>query len=242
MTLISYAQNCEDIMLWRALKNVKTGFYIDIGAAWPEYDSVTKLFYDQGWHGLNVEPNPDLFEQLKQDRPLDTNLCLAVGDRSGVQVMNFLSNQGLSTLNEEIAQKHIDAGWLCHRKEVEVKKLTDIWNLNIPTGTEVHFLKIDVEGQEKAVLKGSDWSCLRPWIVLLESTLPMSQTENHHEWESILIEADYQFAYADGINRFYVAKEHSELLIFFKHPPNFFDNFIHKSIKQSAETTAQLQC
>jgi len=33
MTFISYAQNYEDVMLWRALKDVSNGFWFDVGAA-----------------------------------------------------------------------------------------------------------------------------------------------------------------------------------------------------------------
>jgi len=57
MTFVSYAQNYEDVMLWRALKHIENGFYIDVGAAWPSEHSVTKLFYDEGWRGINIEPN-----------------------------------------------------------------------------------------------------------------------------------------------------------------------------------------
>jgi hypothetical protein len=32
MSFISYAQNHEDVMLYRALREVKEGFYIDVGA------------------------------------------------------------------------------------------------------------------------------------------------------------------------------------------------------------------
>jgi hypothetical protein len=46
--IISYPQNFEDIMFYRSLKNVKDGFYIDIGAADPIAESVSKLFYDKG--------------------------------------------------------------------------------------------------------------------------------------------------------------------------------------------------
>ena len=56
MTFVSYAQNFEDVMLWRALREVTHGFYIDVGAADPDSDSVTRAFYDRGWSGINVEP------------------------------------------------------------------------------------------------------------------------------------------------------------------------------------------
>lgn len=56
--MISYAQNFEDVMLMRALASIEKGFYIDVGAAWPDQDSVTKAFYEKGWLGVNIEPNP----------------------------------------------------------------------------------------------------------------------------------------------------------------------------------------
>ena len=32
MSFFSYSQNGEDVLLWRALKHIKDGFYIDVGA------------------------------------------------------------------------------------------------------------------------------------------------------------------------------------------------------------------
>lgn len=56
MGIISYAQNFEDVMLWRALGHIEKGFYVDVGAGDPKLESVTKLFYDMGWNGINIEP------------------------------------------------------------------------------------------------------------------------------------------------------------------------------------------
>jgi hypothetical protein len=54
MTAASHAQANEDLLLFNALREVspEAGFYIDVGANDPEKDSVTKFFYDQGWHGV----------------------------------------------------------------------------------------------------------------------------------------------------------------------------------------------
>ena len=38
----SFAQNGEDIILWRALGNIENGTYIDVGTADPYDDSITK--------------------------------------------------------------------------------------------------------------------------------------------------------------------------------------------------------
>ena len=79
MSFISYAQNLEDVILYRTLKNVECGFYIDVGAQHPVIDSVTNAFYECGWHGINVEPNPEYFQLLQKNRSKDINLNMAVG-------------------------------------------------------------------------------------------------------------------------------------------------------------------
>ena len=61
-SFVSYAQNYEDLMLWRALRHVEQGFYVDCGAYDPEEHSVTKAFYERGWSGINIEPVPSLIE------------------------------------------------------------------------------------------------------------------------------------------------------------------------------------
>jgi hypothetical protein len=90
-------------------------------------------------------------------------------------------------------------------------------------GKDVHWLKIDVEGFEEKVLRGWDSKILRPWIMVVEATIPNSPETDYASWDSILANADYHFVYFDGLNRFYVANEHAELVDAFSCPPNVFD-------------------
>ena len=224
MTIISYAQNYEDIMLWRALGHVHDGFFIDVGAAWPTLDSVTRLFHDHGWHGINIEPNPELHDTLVAERPGDVNLAIAIADRRGSMSMQIVATTGLSTLSTDIAGRYRRDGRQVATIEVEVLTLVDIWSDHVGTDRQVHFLKVDVEGFEREVLAGNDWTANRPWVVVVEATRPTSQTVSI-EWEPDLLGSGYRFVYADGINRFYVADEHDELFEAFGAPPNVFDGF-----------------
>jgi FkbM family methyltransferase len=240
MSFVSYAQNMEDVMLWRALGDcVESGFYIDLGAWDPHADSVTKAFYERGWRGINVEPNRDFFARLLTHRVRDLNLCVAVTDHLGSTEMNFLSNSGLSTLDGDIATKHGDDGSEIRRKLVSLTTLAKIWSDHVPSGQDVHFLKIDIEGSEAAALRGNNWELARPWIVVVESTLPGSQVDSFEAWEDILLEANYLFAYADGLNRFYLAGERRQLLSRLRHPPNVFDGFV-SFLQSHAEVRAEL--
>ncbi len=225
MTLVSHAQNFEDVVLWRALGSVADGFYIDVGAAWPDVDSVTKLFYERGWTGINIEPNPSLVCELDAARQRDVNLGIALGDRAGRLRLSIVEGTGLSTLTEEYAGGYRQRGLEIRSIEVEVRTLRDVISGHVPDDQEIHFLKIDVEGFEGHVIAGHDWTTRRPWIVVVEATRPTSQ-EVSIDWEPRLLEADYQLVYDDGLNRFYVATEHSELVASFSSPPNVFDGFI----------------
>ncbi len=240
MSFVSYAQNLEDVMLWRALgSRVRAGFYIDLGASDPVLDSVTCAFHERGWRGINVEPGEQPFARLAQARPLDVNLPLCVGAAPGEQ--SFFSvgeDSGLSTGSAEFARRHADAGWATRERVVAVSTLASICAEHV--SGPVHFLKIDVEGAERAVLAGADFTRWRPWIVLLEATEPNSQTTNHHEWEDLLTAAEYRFVYFDGLNRFYVAAEqHADLAPAFDAPPNVFDRFVRAREQDAVARAAQ---
>ncbi|PNI00925.1 FkbM family methyltransferase [Vibrio diazotrophicus] len=234
--MISYSQNLEDVILWRALKDIKNGFYVDVGAAWPEEHSVTKTFYDNGWKGINVEPNVRHYNRLVSERERDINLQMAVGERAGNLEMTIFSDTGLSTLVPEIADIHSQNGFNRETVTVPVITLLELLEANLPAHQPIHFLKIDVEGLEEQVIKSCDWERFRPWIVVVEATLPLSQAESYEGWDHILISSGYILAYVDGLNRFYLASEHSELLPKLKYPPNVFDEYVlSKQMKLEAK-------
>ena len=72
MTFVSYAQNFEDVLLWRLLHDVERGQYLDIGAQDPVFDSVSLAFYNAGWRGLHVEPTPAYAARGREARPDDS--------------------------------------------------------------------------------------------------------------------------------------------------------------------------
>lgn len=235
---VSYAQNFEDVMLWRALKGVENGCYIDVGAQHPVSDSVSKAFYDLGWRGIHIEPVPEFAQLLKQNRPDESVFQVALGATAGTAKLFNIEGTGLSTVVESVASRHAtNDGFVIH--ELSVPRLTlDMIFETLPEGQAVHWLKVDVEGAELAVLDGWSRRKYRPWVVVIEATRPGSTTENFAEWEDRLTSGMYSHVYSDGLNRFYLAAEHSAALgPSFRYPPNVFDGVSLSGLAHAPWTT-----
>ena len=208
---MSYAQNGEDVVLWRALSGVADGCYVDVGAHDPTELSVTRHLYEQGWRGLNVEPVPAHHEALLRERPGDVSVAVAAGDLDGTVSFFVVRDTGLSTMQADLAAGYYAAGRDVERIEVPVRPLSDLLDEHLP-GRTLHALKVDVEGAERAVLAGLDLERHRPWVVLVEATEPLTATPSHQGWESLLLDHRYTFTMFDGLSRWYVADEHAARL------------------------------
>jgi FkbM family methyltransferase len=219
----SYSQNFEDIILWRSLGHIPNGFYVDVGAHDPEIHSVTKLFYDHGWSGINIEPTLESWERLATARLRDTNLRCLAGSAEGFHNLYIIPNTGLSTVVHDIAELHEQNGFQHSMTQIPVQTLnTIIQSRNVE---HIHFLKIDVEGHEKEVLLGLDLTTIRPWIIVIESITPSTREYIADKWDYLILSHEYKLVYRDGINNFYLAKEHSALGGYFSHAVNILDKF-----------------
>src|SRR3546814_2108045 len=102
--------------------------------------SVTKLFYDRGWNGINIEPDPVYFAKLTEERPRDHNLSCAAGELDGTTVFYDVDNRGRSTSDAIVGQQYVTREVA---KEREVKKLTLDTIIATPAPGEIHYLKIE---------------------------------------------------------------------------------------------------
>ena len=197
--LVTYAQNREDLYLFALLGHVVNGFYVDVGAYHESLHSVTKLFYDRGWHGINIDANEGLMSQLSIHRPRDINLAVGVSDVEGLQTFReYPMHDGLSTLNPGIMGIHEgrDLPYVDH--EIRVTTLAQIFEEH--NVTKIDFLKIDVEGAEVELLRGNNWQRIRPSVVMFEANRGQESID-------VLAKQGYRLEFFDGLNHYMVAEE-----------------------------------
>jgi FkbM family methyltransferase len=208
--VISYAQNQEDLRLNRFFPENYKGFYIDVGAADPSFLSVTKLFYQRGWRGINVEPQRHFHEALCRERPGDVNLRVGLSNRDGKMVLYRPTENELGTVSPEVAETARGLGNDVEQEEITVTTLAKVCEEH--RVGEIDFLKVDVEGHERAVLEGADWGRWRPRVIVIEATLPVTGTPSAHLWEDVLTGARYSLALCDGLNNYYLRDEDRHLI------------------------------
>lgn len=232
-----YSQNFEDLYLYRLFSNIEHGFYIDAGAWDADIDSVTKIFYESGWRGINLEPLQECYESLLGKRPEDINLCFAVvdepsagfvelavlGDRPSENGLHFL----LDTANadtSDLTPRHSPY----RTRRVAATTLREVIE-RYARPRRINFLKLDIEGAEYNAILGLSLATLdeelKPEVILLEATLPVSRlTAPHRSSCRQHLEGNgYTFLYFDGLNDYY-CRDHlhsgfAPLML----PPNIFD-------------------
>lgn len=167
---LSFSQEGEDRILSRYFEGQSHGFYIDIGAHHPFRFSNTYLFYKEGWKGINIEANPDIFHLFNKYRNQDININQAVGLEG--QSLNYYKfhEPALNSFDKEISQKRINEGWKL--KEIQALSITPLEHVldkHLPKNQSIDFMSIDVEGLDLEVLKSNNWEKYRPKIVLVEN-------------------------------------------------------------------------
>jgi len=202
---VSYAQNGEDIILAGFFpKDKNDGFYVDVGANDPDDCSVTKHFYDRGWHGINIEPIKKHYDDLVTKRTRDTNLKIGVGDKEDTLTLREYAGTGLSTFSETMKESYsranggMNPGIVDNYKDVKVRvvPIRDIFReQNI---TAIDFMKVDVEGFEYEVLKGNDWDLYRPRVICIEANHVIT------DWHKLLISNGYEKIFFDGLNEYLI--------------------------------------
>lgn len=214
-----YGQNLEDKKIAELLGpgyETRSGFYIDIGALGPEEHSVTKHFYDLGWSGINIEPQPAYYHQLCRARPRDRNLQIAISDTGGgvEHAFHVQAVAGLSTFHPKWAAQWENQFGGHSVIQTQTYTLAEVCETHVPhfeiddseraKPDDIDFLKIDVEGWEPQVIRGADWERFRPRILCVEATEPGTLDKGTwHEFEDMLIAADYEFVEMEVVNRFY---------------------------------------
>ena len=228
-----YSRNFEDLYLWSAFKNLNSGTYIDIGSGNPLDNSVSRIFYDQGWRGVHLEPNYCLFELARKHRPNSDNFNVTVSSSEKVGVETFCqfqsSGDSLSHLKGSDSLEDAYAVEEMRERPVNVttlKLLIDALELH-----SIEFVKFNSECQWFDALRGlslENLSSLQyPKIFVFEIAQRLdSETSSRREIvNEYLVRFGYQRVYSDDSNDYYCLESQSDLVKSLSFSSNIFNEF-----------------
>ena len=157
--------------------NFKNGFFVEAGA----YDGVNQsntyyLEKKKGWNGILIEPIPENFSKITENRDCFSFNCALVSENFKNNHINInfagLMSIAESSLSSKNRSQHISNGLKCHNLEntykVSVRALTLSDVLKKFNPPSIDFLSLDVEGYENDVLNGIDFSIHKPNYILVE--------------------------------------------------------------------------
>lgn len=205
----SYSQCGEDLIVRFVFDFLKipSPTYVDIGAHHPHYLSNTYLFYQQGSTGINIEPDPILFQAFSKQRKRDTNLNIGISDAEGELPFYVMSVPTLNTFSEAEAQAAVEQGRVQVDRTIPVKvrPINAVLHENL-LNRPLDFLSIDVEGLDFSILNSMDFKQWRPKVICAETITysEANQGKKLPEIAGLLFDLGYE-AYADThINTIFV--------------------------------------
>jgi len=159
-----YSQfNQDEIVYENFFKDLSKGFFVDIGAYDGKTQGSNSLFFEElGWTGVCIEPNPNLFSKLIQNRKC---VChnYAITNKTGDAEFLFIKDgpDTLGGLVESYDKKELDnfiANTLNNNHEYEyIKVKTELFS-NLVSNKVINYLSIDTEGNELKILETIDFN------------------------------------------------------------------------------------
>lgn len=206
---ISYSQFGEDLIFdyFFNVNGISNPSYLDIGANEPKFISNTYYFYERGSRGVLVEPNPFLYNKLKNERPNDIVLNTGIG-LTDVKEADFYIfpdyANGLSTFSEKEARHWEEIGMKGLGK-IPVEKVIKMPLVPVNSIIEKYFpenmpdfISLDVEGLDLEILQSMNFDLYRPNLICVE-TLKYNDQQNGYKDNTVtdfMLTKNY-FVYAD---------------------------------------------
>ncbi len=181
----------------------RSGWFAEIGANDPVCFSVTYSFEKLGWKGMLVEPQPDLAERCRCERPESVTVEAACGPTGGPskgklsipEKLGHASMIGSNARVVSVLDKPI------RTIDVDIRTLDEMLEAYAPSSIDL--ISIDVEGFTTQVLDGFSIKRWRPRLLLIEDHLLDFSILRHRS----LREAGYRMAKRTCGNSWFVPRE-----------------------------------
>lgn len=175
---LSFSLHGEDLLIFNHLKTIppdKRGIYVDAGCYDPYIYSNTRLMSLYGWRGVNIDAASDVIDRFKKHRPMDHNVCCALGDTANTTLVGPVG----SSMRKVVPADGTLGG---QSERVHHASFQQIFATAPFAITAIDLLDIDCEGQDLIILRQFPFEVFRPRLITLEvSFLEKQQVDKELE-------------------------------------------------------------
>lgn len=179
---------CGQFVLDKFFPGVTSGIMVEVGAAGPDYLSLSKPFKSRGWRTICVEPNPE-FAKMHRDCGNEIyEVALSDTEQSGASF-------SLVRMPEHFKPTTMESRSAIQLRQFHVEGEVEIINVHVTTLTKllnnigvdkVDCVSVDTEGWELEVLRGFDLRQFSPMVLIVENFLGGDGCANYLEcWNYI---------------------------------------------------------
>lgn len=156
------------------------GVFVEVGAAGPEFLSMSMHFRENGWRVISIEPNP-AFCKLHREKGYEI-LQYACGDHDEDDVEFFVvdsegadyhggkvSYESFSSLGLKSAYAGLKKDINQQKILVHLRRLDTILEAHAPDVEQIDILSVDVEGWELEVIDGLNTAKYCPRLMIIEN-------------------------------------------------------------------------
>jgi FkbM family methyltransferase len=187
----------EEQLVAGFFSGTRAPFFVEVGAADPQFGSQTWHLEQQGWSGILVEPRPDMAEKLRQGRRARVYQTACSSPENAGRTMELKLRGGYSTLEDKL----IIAGTQAQDTLAVPVTTLDAILRDADAPRPIDFVSIDVEGHEIDVLDGFDLDYWRPRLILIEDHV--LDLKLHHTLQA----RGYKWVRRSGLNGWYVPRD-----------------------------------
>lgn len=207
----SYSQHGEDLVFLCVLERIhRAKTYMDLGAHHPINISNTKLLYDRGWRGWNIEANLKAIREFDRLRPEDHNICVGVAPVSG-QMCFYMFDETSGRNTFSAAEKHkflkeqpFRSATIEMREVRTLSYLVETYCNSVwPT-----FLSMDVEGLDFPILETTPFNSLGgPALICVEV-----HESQYMDFKSLMRRKGYSALVRMHENMIFIASQYEHLV------------------------------
>ena len=211
---VTYSQNGEDIIAISILTSlldipIDQINYVEIGANHPINMSNTYKFYKLGAEGILIEPNPELCKEIEKVRPRDICLNTAITEENDLTYyvtnypeLNTLSIDYIKKWNATDDPRKIE---IIQKIKVKKSSINDILNKYFED-KDLHYLSIDVEGEDEKILRSINYERFSPFLICIEPSDYFFEGRSE-SIDKFMDTQNYKKIAQNHANRFYVKRE-----------------------------------